>query len=261
MLNIPEVLDHILYFTTNNIIDLLLINKYFSKNVKKIRITSNKNLPGLGDKHLEVLINLTELNLTTGSVAGSKNTFFKPKENKITNNGLIKLKNLISLDLSDNEFITNEVVSKLSNLTKLHLFLNHNIKNEGISSLHKLKFLNLDRNIEIDDKGISMLTNLETLILHHNEQITDDCISRLTNLTYLDLSIDHPHNPGSNNPISDEGIRHLFKLQTLNLKYNTMITNNGISMLTSLTELNIINNKLITEEGIKHLTNLTSLEY
>lgn len=44
---LPEIIDQIIYFTKNEVYDLLLVNKYFNLNCKAIRILNNDNLPYL----------------------------------------------------------------------------------------------------------------------------------------------------------------------------------------------------------------------
>ena len=59
--------------------------------------------------------------------------------------------------------------------------------------------------------------------------------------------------------ITNEGIKHLTQLRSLNLSSNKTITDEGIKPLTQLKNLNLFNNNTITDEGIKHLTQLRNL--
>lgn len=95
-----EIIDHILYFTVNKVFDLSLVNKYFNDNVKKVRITNNRNYPRIKDENLKKLPNLTVLNLYRNKL--------------ITNEGLSSLTKLTSLNLGYNTIITNEAISNLT---------------------------------------------------------------------------------------------------------------------------------------------------
>lgn len=214
----PEIADHILYFTQNKVTELSQVCKYFNNNVKKIRITSNRNYRNISDQNLK------------------------------------ELPNLIQFELENNFRITNEGVSKLTNLLSLNLSCNTVITNQGISTLHKLKYLDLNIflkrcskyntnpswyyilnwNFKITDRGISRLTNLTSLILSSNRHITDDGITNLTNLTRLDL--------GCNDKITDNGIIGLTNLTFINLERNHKITDNVIRSLLKLV-------KIVTRDG------------
>ena len=63
-----------------------------------------------------------------------------------------------------------------------------------------------------------------------------------------------------NNPnITDEGIKHMTQLHSLDASWNEKITNEGIKHMTQLHSLNASYNEKITDEGIKHMTQLHSL--
>lgn len=113
MNNLPnEIVDHIIYFTSNNIFDLCLINKYVNQNSKKIRIiTIDNQYPLLRDQHLTELTNLTVLNLSCN--------------NYITDDGIYKLINLTDLNLANNFRITDDGISGLTNLKHLNLYDNY----------------------------------------------------------------------------------------------------------------------------------------
>jgi hypothetical protein len=42
-----EIIDHIIYFTKNPVFELSQVCKYFSINIKQIRITNNQNYPNI----------------------------------------------------------------------------------------------------------------------------------------------------------------------------------------------------------------------
>lgn len=49
---LPEIIDHVIYFTGNTVTELSLINKYFNFQVRRIRITSNDNYPYIKNVNL-----------------------------------------------------------------------------------------------------------------------------------------------------------------------------------------------------------------
>src|SRR5690348_13792094 len=102
---LPEILDQIIYFSSNPIVDLCLISKYFNDKTKKIRITSNEKIYKITDEYLERLPNLTKLDLH--------------KHNAVTNEGIRKMTKLTKLDLTWNKQITDYGIDQLVNLTWL----------------------------------------------------------------------------------------------------------------------------------------------
>jgi hypothetical protein len=85
---------------------------------------------------------------------------------------------------------------------------------------------------------------------------TDDDLKYLPNLTSLNL--------WNNTEITDNGLKHLTNLTSLNLGNggsgdNNKITDEGIKYLNKLEKLILWNNDLITDNGIEKLTRLTSL--
>lgn len=183
-MDLPEIVDLIIYFTENPVSELSLVSKYWNENVKKIRITSNKDYPNMEDNHLLLFPNLTELDLSIDFKAvlatfneNFKSNNFDPENVKLPKLNISKLyfgnlSNLKSLNLSYNFSITG--LSKLTNLTELTLEGNNAISNDGISTLTNLTFLNLNGCLHV--REISMLTNLTFLNLSHKEDISTDNI-------------------------------------------------------------------------------------
>mgnify|MGYP000129361887 CR=1 FL=1 len=62
-----------------------------------------------------------------------------------------------------------------------------------------------------------------------------------------------------NKKITDEGVKHLSKLTSLNLDSNKEITDEGIKHLSNLTCLVLWCNYKITDEGMTYLSNLTEI--
>ena len=169
----------------------------------------------------------------------------------ITNAGIKGLKNLLSLNLYNNNTITDEGIQNFKNLQNLCLCHNEIITDEGIKGLRNLQSLDLNSNEIITNDGIKGLRNLQSLDLGANEIITNDGIKGLKNLLNLNLSY--------NENITDERIKGFKNLRNLNLRGNEIITDNGIKGLKNLCVLKIYHNKIITDYGIKGLKNLRGL--
>jgi len=60
--------------------------------------------------------------------------------------------------------------------------------------------------------------------------------------------------------ITDEGLRHLGSVTTLNLSYCRLITDEGLRHLGSVTTLNLSYCSNITDEGLRHLGSVTTLD-
>lgn len=247
-----ELVDHILYFTENDVSELCSLNKYINYSCKVIRVNDNLKRPDLDDKHLEYLINMETLYLHDNRSIISHDGIPKIITDHvsltrldITNKGLFKLSNLTSLDLSGNSTITDQGISKLFALTNLNLSGNKYITNQGILLLTNLVSLNLKRNNNITDEGISKLINLVSLNISFNETITDQGISNLTNLTSLNLQV--------NVKITNQGLENLNNITSLNLSganclyRNPLITNEGLHNLYSLVDLDLSFNRTITK--------------
>lgn len=119
------------------------------------------------------------------------------------------------------------------------------------------------------DKFVDELApNIIELYIGHIT-ITDDILKSLINLTTLDL--------GYIDTITDLELKYFINLTNLNLndditdialknlinltdlKLNNKITNNGIKHLINLTNLNLCANNTITDMGLQNLINMTEL--
>jgi hypothetical protein len=185
-------------------------------------------------------------------------------ENPMINNRTVqKLSNLTTLSLKENEKVSNSGIKKLTGLTKLNLKKNGLISNIG--TLVNLRNLNLNYNTKITDKDIKYLTLLEKLDLTNNPSISNKGLKRLTQLRNLNLSkvqdFDGQDVPIDFGPryLNNDGITHLFDLDTLNLKKEENITIEGISGLRNLTCLNLSRNQNFNDEDMSLLTQLKSL--
>lgn len=255
---LPELIDHIIYFTTNSVSDLSLVNKYFNDNVKKIRIISNKDYPKMKNEYLQSLPNLTELYLPGGYVINYQGirylknlkildlTCTRSPDERITDSDLSKITSLTHLGLSYNRIITDEGISGLTNLTFLDL-AGTTISDRGIMNLNKLEFIRLSGNTMVTNDGLARLSSLTDLNLYSNDKITfNESMYRLKKLTL-----------GYNFIILDDELSKLTNLEILDLEFNKIITDKGVSNLVNLKDLFV--NDLITNEGISNLTNLRSL--
>jgi len=119
----------------------------------------------------------------------------------------------------------------------------------------KMTSLSLEDNTSIED-GFMCLTTLTSLTL--NKYATDDYIRPLVHLTSLDVC--YILN------VTNEGIQNLTNLTRLNLGKSCVYGSNnvddfGISKLTNLKELDLSNNcKLVTVAALKNLPYLTILD-
>jgi len=215
------------------------------------------------DTYIAKFVNLHFLSLNYNKVIGNK--------------GLMSLKYLAHLIISNNEKITNKGIKNLVNLTHLecgpkigneglrfltnlkHLDLYYaNVSDEGIKHLTSLTSLKLDAHeCEISNDGVKELTNLTMLTLNYGSTIDNDGLKYLTKLKYLRLN--------QYSSVNDEAIKHLPSLTFLDLTYNDhlstridRISNEGVKGLTNLTKLKL--NDLVSDEGIQGLTNLISLK-
>lgn len=107
------------------------------------------------------------------------------ENNIITDDGLVKLTNLRSLDITRNRTITDQCVSRLTRLEVLHLRENRIITDAGLITLNQLTHLNLLFNNNITDTGISHMTTLEELYISWNGNITSKALHLMTNLHSL----------------------------------------------------------------------------
>jgi hypothetical protein len=113
----------------------------------------------------------------------------------------------------------------------------------------------------LENNILEKFRNLLLLELPHKHLITDDGMKSIGTLTTLNLT--------SNFRISSNGIKHLTNLTKLNLcnKFSngsedldrTNIYNEGIQYLTKITTLHLETNKFITNDGLRYLTNITEL--
>lgn len=157
---------------------------------------------------------------------------------------LRNLKNLISLDVSNSQFLD----------------MNPNrISDVGVRELKDCKnlaSLNLGRT-DVTGAGLKNLPNLTALILD-GTKLTDETARELQNLNHLRmLSL-------ANTPIKDAGVNEITKLknlQSLGLA-NTQVVGEGIKQMKGLSELRYLNllATKVTDAGLKELLSSQKLE-
>ena len=152
-----------------------------------------------------------------------------PFNNLITDKFLMRLTNLIHLDIRNCKKITNDSLKYLSNLTSLTTN-DRKIISSFLQSTNKLVSLDVSFT-DIDDNILLFLDKLQSLYIAGYNYITNKNLSILTNLTTLDLSY-------KNEKIKKDTLKCLTKLQTLNLK-NCYVSKYALITLTNLTSLNI----------------------
>lgn len=153
-------------------------------------------------------------------------------------NGLIKLKNLKYLNLSNCRLNNTLSLTKLTSLTELWLdslgLTSRSIY--GLSNLSNLKTLSLKQNLLTDIADIAGLNKLHYLDLGNNEIQDIQVLSGLTNLVELNLT---------DNKISDlRSLYSLKKLKILNIGGNSIEDIFALSRLTQLERLDASGNKI-----------------
>jgi len=142
------------------------------------------------------------------------------------------------------------------------IFYDHKINFNNQIRMYKIHLTKEIKNeIDITDNDLLIIPNIEILKLDSHiyfyfdirlqeKKITDNGIKNLPQLNTLNLY--------RNTIITNEGIQNLLQLTTLDLSYNNIINDNGIKNLLQLNTLILANNYNITK--IKHLINLTNLD-
>ena len=196
----------------------------------------------------------------------------------ITDENIGHLRFLIDIDLSCTR-ITDEALIHLTNIEILDI-TGCQITDKGLTNLSKfskqLTNLNLSYCYGITDKGLMDLglLKLEHLDLSECSGITMDGVLALNyeylkylNLTFCQNVIGYDFHCLRNLhtlilyacDVSDEDIKHLGNLHTLDLGYCNNVTDFGISFLSNLHELNLSGCYEISDDGIKHLGGLNTL--
>ena len=181
---------------------------------------------------------LTSLNLSNNSISDIS--------------ALGGLKNLTELYLGGNQISDISVLSGLTNLKLLRLTYNQISDISALGGLKNLTVLWLASNQISDISAIGGLTNLTELSLSENQISDISVLGGLKNLTELGLGI---------NQISDiSALGGLKNLTVLYLYKNQISDISAIGGLTNLTELYLWGNQISDISALGNLTNLTRLE-
>ncbi|HAS44775.1 MAG TPA: hypothetical protein DCS93_30125 [Microscillaceae bacterium] len=192
---------------------------------------------------------------------------------------LLALKNLIHLEVNNQENLDLEVIGQLTQLRVLTCFLQERLhKVHHLANLQQLEFLDVSstnsqgidfvqtltqlQHFSGDVKSyeelevIAQLKHLKTLRLGYNKtKITHiDCLAKLTNLLKLSLGF---------NEIQDiSALCNLQHLKYLNLAFNRIDDLQGLENLTQLVDLSLASNCLKNEHlnSLKNLTRLKKLD-
>jgi Leucine-rich repeat (LRR) protein len=162
----------------------------------------------------------------------------------ISDDDILGLTNLTSLDIGQSTFISDRGIKELTNLT--YLVSSFLISDRGIKELTKLSNLNLESSVNITDEGLMRLEkNIHTLDINHNWNISSECLKNLTNITRLNISYNHK--------ISENSMKNLTNLTSLNIEGNEYITDRVMKEFVNLTHLDLTRNRLITNSSLRQL--------
>ena len=96
-------------------------------------------------------------------------------------------------------------------------------------------------------RKVNFVVNIWTF----NWKITDEGLKYLTNVTSINLYCC--------SKITNEGLKYLTNVTSINLYCCSKITNEGLKYLTNVTSINLRECKKITDEALKYLTNATTI--
>jgi hypothetical protein len=169
---------------------------------------------------------------------------------KITIDGLSQLKNLSVLNLGYKSEITNSDLKKLKHVYNMDLGYCSWITDDGLIHLSHVNILCLGDYSKVTNNGLKYLKNIKSLDLGRSSKITDDGLIHLSHIHTLFVGPE-------NNTITESGLIHLKYIHTLYLESNPVITNKGLLRLINETNLNTLylsclNNTKITKKILKY---------
>ena len=238
--------------------DASLVHLKGMTKLKKLNL-SNAQINGAGLVHLRGMTNLEELDFSNTQIEDKNLVYISgmtklrkldlssnPGTGKITDAGMVHLKNLKSLEqlklpyggISD---VGLSHLTELSSLKKLNVY-SDSVTDEGLANLVKLKSLK-ELDISCSVRG---------------RNITDAGMEKLSECTCLKaLNLQYC-------PITDKGLAQLAKLKSLTRLriYKTQVTGDGLAVLKELPLLKdlTLNHMNLGETGIAQLAGLKSLE-
>lgn len=227
--------------------------------------TGDSSMTSFKDAKLEKLIR-DKLGIPTGTLNYSdlKNITSLDLSNQgITDiTGIENCVNLKSLDLSYNQITSVEPLLKLYNLKDLNL--SHN-KISDISYLSNLVSLN---ELNLSDNDISVLSESRKNTKDDDDadydKVSQSVFENMIYLTSLDLSnsnVEGSYSYRNSIDSSDlDDLDDLVSLNSLNLKGTDVGSLTNLEKLTTLTTLNLSNTDVTDLDSLKKLTNLTYLD-
>ena len=164
---------------------------------------------------------------------------------------LRQMRNLISLDLTNNQISDISALEELTNLTWLSLRSNQISDISALRGLNNLTILELASNQISDISPLKDLTNLTWLSLALTQISDISALEGLINLSELYLGL---------NQINDiSALKNLTNLAELRLHSNQISDISALRGLIHLTELDLRNNQISDIGVLKELTHLTEL--
>ncbi|CAL6040973.1 leucine-rich_repeat domain-containing protein [Hexamita inflata] len=206
---------------------------------------------------IALLKNLYSLNLSNNKIVN-----LKPLEN---------LPNMQILNLSNNNISDISQIQHCHKLTDLFVAKNYLNSIDGIQYLNELIRLDISNNILQDIQVLSKVSKLIDLNLQGNKITTTVPLGSLKNLLKLNINdnpieilslinlvdLEHLHMRSTNQNLND--LQHLYKLQNLDISNNGLKSIEIINNLTNLEVINISGNQ-IENIDLNHLKELKSLD-
>jgi hypothetical protein len=119
-----------------------------------------------------------------------------------------------------------------------------NIISENIKSFN----INVSGSKITDYQLKQVFTNCRIINLNNCYQITDNGLKHLIGVHTIDLRY--------HNQITDNGLKHLIGVHTINLRYCNQITDNGLKYLINVRTIHLNECNQITNNGRKYLKNI-----
>lgn len=173
-------------------------------------------------------------------------------ENEFTDiKGFENLKHLAYLDLSKNQIREIKNLERLEQLKELDLSRNQLTEIKNLEKLKQLTKLNLSKNQITEIKNLEELNNLSTLSLSRNQITEIKNLESLKQLSEFDLF--------SNQITEIKNLENLKQLSALYLFNNHITEIKNLEKLNHLSILSLSNNKIIELKNLEELNHLSRL--
>lgn len=180
---------------------------------------------------------------------------------RMTDVKLKRMRNLIALNLRDNQKVTDKSLRLLTRLECLNVKGAKGITSKSLLRLTNLTSLTLDDTLSITYKTLKNATQLRELDFTQKNvdygtgrvKSIQNALTQFPSLTSLSLKND--------TLVSNKHIQKLTNLKMLTLSGKTKITDKGLGFLTNLSTLHLEENKRITGSCFEKLTQLTELVF